>query len=49
MYGKGQELLMLWALVNQINANLLWNQDDLTEYLVLQSHIPTFIGAEAPV
>ena len=33
VFGREQELLMLWALVNQINANLLWNQDDLTEYI----------------
>lgn len=28
-----QELLMLWALVNEANARLFWNQDDLTTYL----------------
>ena len=33
VYGKSQELLMLWALVNQINARLLWNEDDLSDYI----------------
>ena len=31
-FAREQELLMLWSLVNQINALLLWNQDDLSNY-----------------
>ena len=33
VYGKHDELLMLWALVNQINANLLWGEADLNSYM----------------
>ena len=33
VFSREQELLMLWALVNQVNASSFWNQDDLTEYL----------------
>ncbi|MDE0232056.1 MAG: hypothetical protein OXI56_00025 [bacterium] len=33
VYGKGYELLMLWALINQINACLLWNEADLNPYI----------------
>ena len=30
---RDQELLMLWALVNEINASLLWNEADLNKYI----------------
>ena len=33
VYGKNQELLVLWALINQINAHLLWSHEELTEYI----------------
>ena len=33
VYGEKQELLMLWALINQINAHLLWSHEELTEYI----------------
>ena len=33
VYGKEKELLLLWALINQINTHLLWNEADLTRYI----------------
>lgn len=31
--GKTQELLILWAYINQINAYLLWSEDNLNSYI----------------
>lgn len=33
VYGKEQELLVLWALINQINAFLLWSEEDLNRHI----------------
>ena len=33
VYGKEQELLVLWALINQINAFLLWGEEDLNRHI----------------
>ena len=33
VWSREKELLMLWALINQINAYLLWGEADLTSYL----------------
>ena len=33
VYSEEQELIMLWALINQINAHLLWGEEDLNSYL----------------
>ena len=31
--GSGQELLVLWAMINGVNAALLWNEVDFTNYI----------------
>ena len=31
--GKKEELLMLWAIINQVNACLTWSSEDLNEYI----------------
>ena len=33
VWGKEKELLILWALLNQINALLLWGEADLNSYI----------------
>ena len=33
VFGKEQELLLLWAFVNQVNASLLWGEEDLNDYI----------------
>ena len=33
VWSREEELLMLWALINQINAYLLWGEADLTSYV----------------
>ena len=40
VFGKDNELMLLWALINQINAFLLWNEADLNPYV---GEIPLFI------
>ncbi len=32
IYARERELLMLWAIVNEINRRLLWSESDLTDY-----------------
>ena len=33
VYGKEQELLMLWATINGVNTRLLWSEADLNRYI----------------
>ena len=33
IWSRGNELLMLWALINQVNAGLLWGEADLNKYI----------------
>ena len=33
IWSRQNELLMLWALINQVNARLLWGEADLTSYI----------------
>ena len=33
VYGREQELLTLWAFINQVNACLLWSEEDLNSYI----------------
>ena len=32
-WGKDEELLVLWAIINQVNACLTWNVENLNEYI----------------
>ncbi len=32
-YGEKQELILLWALVNQVNVKLSWGEEDLNRYI----------------
>ena len=45
VYGREHELLLLWALINQINACLLWSEADLNSYI---GEIRLFINDDLP-